>query len=73
MLWELVDIIARLLSVIFERTWRIGEVPKPWKKANVTPVFRKGKKDLGNYRPVNLPLIPLKFNKGKCRSAPREE
>ncbi|TRZ09732.1 hypothetical protein HGM15179_017378 [Zosterops borbonicus] len=30
--------------------WRSGEVPEDWKKANVTPVFKKGKtEDTGNY------------------------
>jgi len=36
-------------------------VPEDWRKANVTPVFKKGKKgDPGNYRPVNLTSIPGK-------------
>ncbi|PKU41041.1 rna-directed dna polymerase from mobile element jockey- hypothetical protein [Limosa lapponica baueri] len=35
------------------------EVPEDWSKANVIPVFKKGKKeDLGNYRPVSLTSIP---------------
>jgi len=33
-------------------------VPEDWRKANVTPVFKKGKKeDTGNYRPVSLTSI----------------
>jgi len=33
-------------------------VPEDWRKANVTPVFKKGKKeDPGNYRPVSLTSI----------------
>jgi len=41
--------------VSFERSWRTGELPKDWRKASVTPVFKKGKKeDPGNYRPVSL-------------------
>jgi len=59
---ELADVIAEPLSIIFERSWRTGEVPKDWRKANVTPIFRKGKKeDPGNYRPVSLPSIPGKM------------
>ena len=41
---ELADVFAKPLSVIFERSWRTGEVPEVWRKANVTPIFKKGKK-----------------------------
>ena len=37
-------------------------MPKDRRKANVTPVFKKGKKkDAGNYRPVRLTSIPGKL------------
>jgi len=42
---ELADVIAEPLSIIFERSWRTGEVPEDWRKANVTPIFKKGKKE----------------------------
>ncbi|GAB0179933.1 mitochondrial enolase superfamily member 1 [Grus japonensis] len=49
------------LSIIFERSWRTAEVPMDCRKANVTPVFKKGKKeDAGNYRSVSLTSIPGK-------------
>ena len=40
---ELADVIAEALSITFERSWRTGEVPEDWRKANVTPDFKKGK------------------------------
>ncbi|KFV84217.1 hypothetical protein N308_04705, partial [Struthio camelus australis] len=58
---ELADVIARPLSIILERSWRSGEVPEDWKKAKVTPAFKKGEKEEpGNYRPVSLTSIPGK-------------
>uniref|UniRef100_A0A8C3CN94 Reverse transcriptase domain-containing protein n=1 Tax=Cairina moschata TaxID=8855 RepID=A0A8C3CN94_CAIMO len=48
-------------TIIFERSWRTGVVPEDWRTANVTPVFKKGRKeDPGNYRPVSLTSVPGK-------------
>jgi len=59
---ELADGIAEPLSIIFERSWRTGEVPEHWRKANVTLIFKKGKKeDPGIYRLVSLTSVPGKM------------
>jgi len=59
---ELADVIAEPLSIMFERSWSTGEVPEDWRKASVTPFFKKGKKEHpGNYRPVSLTSIPGKM------------
>jgi len=55
---ELADIAARPLLIISEQSWQLGEVPKDWRKASITPVSRKFRKeDPGNYRPAGLPSI----------------
>jgi len=55
---ELADVIAEPLVIIFERSWRTGEMPEDRRKGSVTPIFKKGKKeDPGNYRPVSLTSI----------------
>ncbi|PKU47499.1 hypothetical protein llap_2141 [Limosa lapponica baueri] len=41
---ELVNEVVKLLPIIFEKLWQSGEVPADWKRGNITPVFKKGKK-----------------------------
>lgn len=54
MLRELADAIERLLSIIAKRSWQLRDC----KKENTITIFKTGKKDLGNKKPVNLTLFP---------------
>lgn len=46
---------------IYQQSWSSGKVPDDWTLVNVTPIFKKGRKeDLGNDRPVSLTSVSEK-------------
>ena len=58
---ELVDVVAKPLSIILPQSWLTGDVLADWRLANVTPIFKKGQKDdPGSYRPISLTSMPGK-------------
>ena len=61
-LYEMRNQIAYPLMKIFNCSIRTNKLPKDWKKANITAIFKKGKKsDVNNYRPVSLTCIICKL------------
>ncbi|KAJ7424348.1 RNA-directed DNA polymerase from mobile element jockey-like protein [Pitangus sulphuratus] len=59
---ELVDGIARPLSMIFEKSWQSGEVPGDWKRGSIVPIFKKSRmEDPGNHCSGGLTSLPGKI------------
>ena len=56
---ELVEVLTKPLSIIYQQSWLTREVPVDWRLANVMPIYKKGQKeDPGNYRTVSLTSVP---------------
>ena len=55
MLLELSEEISDTVAVLFNKSLTSGDIPLDWKLANVSAVFKKGKKSSpSNYRPISL-------------------
>ena len=56
------NVIAPILTIIFQKSLTSGTIPSDWKHANVCPVYKKGDKhDPKNYRPISLTCICCKL------------
>ena len=56
------EMLAKPLTIIFRESLRTSEIPADWKKAKVTPIYKKGPKgEPGNYRPVSLTSVPCRM------------
>ncbi|KAF2357223.1 Reverse transcriptase domain [Trinorchestia longiramus] len=59
---ETAEVISEPLTNIFNRSLETGIVPDDWKCANVTPIFKKGNKQIpNNYRPISLTSVISKI------------
>ena len=69
LLKELSSVIAEPLAKLFQNSLVQGVVPKDWREANITALFKKGCKSASqNYRPVSLTLwTPGIFFPNSCR------
>ncbi len=62
MLLEARNELAEPLSILFTKSLANGELPRDWKEAYVTPIYKKGcKHNPGNYRPVSLTSVLCKL------------
>ena len=59
LLKETANQMAPSLTMLFNKSLRLGIFPGDWKLANIVPIFKKGKRDfVENYRPISLlPVI----------------
>lgn len=69
MLKEIVHHISEPLAIIIRKTLEDGCLPADWKMAHVTPIYKKGAKEIAaNYRPVSLTSIICKMTETIIRN-----
>ena len=62
MLIELAEQIAKPLAMIMKKSLSERTLPEDWKKANVSPIYKKGARNRAeNYRPISLTSIACKI------------
>ena len=67
MLIEIADEIPVFLAELYNKSLKTDD-PEEWKLANVTPIFKRGKRSSSaNYRPVSLTVILCKVQESLIR------
>ena len=55
---ELAEILSEPLTILLNSSLRSGKIPKEWKTAVISAVFKKGSRSIaGNYRPISLTCV----------------
>ncbi|PFX24050.1 Nephrocystin-4 [Stylophora pistillata] len=61
LLREAASVISDPLSKLFNMSLNRGKLPRDWKSANITPVYKNGGKEyVSNYRPISLTSLVVK-------------
>jgi len=59
---ELAVQLAFPLSVLFNNSMSVGQIPNEWRKAIITPIAKGGLAfDVSNYRPISLTSVVCKI------------
>ena len=62
MLIELADLLAGPITLLFNQSFENSTLPREWKQAFISPIFKKGSKsNAENYRPISLTSILCKI------------
>ena len=62
--------IAAPLAVIFQKSIKAAQLPVDWKKAYITPIFKKGKRhSAAKYRPIMITSSVVKVIEGIVNDA----
>ena len=62
MLIQLIHIISVPITLLFKKTMRDGDIPRDWKLAFITAIYKKGSKGIaGNYRPISFTSLVYKL------------
>lgn len=65
---EIAQAINEPLSILYNMTMSQGNIPHEWKRAHITPIFKKGNRHAAaNYRPVSLTSIICKIQESIIR------
>ena len=70
LLKETLSLIKKPLQIIFKKSSSEGKIPKIWKSANVTAIFKIGEKSKAEkYHPISLASVPGKLMERLVKNA----